>query len=451
MGIEDKITLSHNTGISGSTLTINAPEQRSNARLGIIISMFPELHETFILRELVALERRGMRFDIYSLQYPRDPITLDDAIRLSSERTTYSELFTASTLMAFARATVKTPGSLVRAMAGVVWQGRDRPMDIIKNLAVLPLSLWIAEDGRKRGITHWHGHWANIPTTSCWYISRIFGQSWSAAIHGEDIFSPNRFLQHKLNEARFCVVCSGYFCNHLQQKMGLDHPEHVHLNYHGLDPRVMQRADQREARLAVAGEALSIVSIGRLVPTKGHDVLIKACKLLRAVGIPIKVQIIGSGPLEDELNELVAASGLSDEVTFLGALAFEQVLETLEMADVFALAPRLIPGHPPDGIPNVIAEAMALGIPVVTTRVSAIPELVGDAETGVLVEVDDVEGFARALESLYRDPQRAVDYSAAARDRVARLFNQDANINELLGHFKHYVPDEFIPTALPDT
>lgn len=435
----------------GPTLTMNAPEHRSNARLGIIISMFPELHETFILRELVALEHRGMRFDIFSLQYPRDPITLDDAIRLSSERTTYSGLLTASTLMAFAKTMLKTPGPMCRAMIDVVWHGRDRPMDIIKNLAVLPLSLLIAENGRQRGITHWHGHWANVPTTACWYISRITGQSWSAAIHGEDIFTPNRFLQYKLNEARFCVVCSGYFCNHLQQKMGLDKPTHVHLNYHGLDPRVMRRADERTSTPAVGSTALSIVSIGRLVPTKGHDVLIKACALLRSEGIPIQAQIIGSGPLEAELKALVDTLGLTNEVSFLGALAFEQVLQTLEIADVFALAPRLIPGHPPDGIPNVIAEAMALGIPVVTTRISAIPELVSDKHTGVLVEVDDVPGFARAIASLYEEPARARDYSRAARERVAQLFNQDANIDELLGHFKHYVADEFIPAALPDT
>ncbi len=430
---------------------MNAREHRSSARLGIIISMFPELHETFILRELVALERRGVRFDIFSLQYPRDPITLDDAIRLSSERTRYSGLFTANTLMAFARVTVRKPRALFRAIVDVVWQGRDRPMDIIKNLAVLPLSLSIAEHGQKRGITHWHGHWANVPTTACWYISRIFGQSWSAAIHGEDIFSPNRFLQHKLNESRFCVVCSGFFCEHLKQHMGLDQPEQVHLNYHGLDPRVMLRANERGAMQASQRKVLSVVSIGRLVPTKGHDVLIKACALLCSKGIPVQIKIIGSGPLERELEELVRALGLTDKVSFLGALAFEQVLQTLEHANVFALAPRLIPGHPPDGIPNVIAEAMALGVPVVTTRVSAIPELVSNLQTGLLVDVDDVEGFAQAIALLYEEPQRALDYSRAARDRVAQLFDQDANIDELLGHFKHYVADEFISAALPDT
>ena len=417
-------------------------------RLGIIISMFPELHETFILRELVALEQRGVRFDIFSLQYPRDPITLDDAIRLSSERTHYSSLLSISTLAATFRALLKSPLQLLRAMAKVVWQGRDRPVDVLKNLAVLPVSLYIGEQGRRLGITHWHGHWANMPTTSCWYLGQIHGDSWSAAIHGEDIFSANRFLPFKLDEASFTVVCSGHFCNHLQQQLGLRAPEHVHLNYHGLDPRVMQRAATRTEHREIANQSLSIVSIGRLVATKGHDVLIEACARLLSDSVPLHLTIIGSGPLDTELRELVRRKGIEEHVEFTGALAFENVLETLENADVFALAPRLIPGQPPDGIPNVIAEAMALGIPVVTTRVSAIPELVSDGQTGVLVEVDDSQAMAEALALIHASPDTALRFSTAARERVALLFDQDANIDELLVLFDRYVSDNFINPAL---
>ncbi|MFK7861364.1 MAG: glycosyltransferase family 4 protein [Granulosicoccus sp.] len=424
-------------------------QPRPCARLGIIISMFPELHETFILRELVALEKRGMRFDIFSLQYPRDPITLDDAIRLSTERTRYSGLVTADTFLAFARTLLRRPLQLAQAVSQVIWQGRDRPVDVLKNLAVLPISLHIAEQGRALGITHWHSHWANMPMSACWYLGRIHGQSWSAAIHGEDIFSPNRFLRYKLNDACFSVVCSGHFCQHLREQMNLNEPEKVHLNYHGLDPRVTQRVPVNSVNGGT--KELSIVSIGRLVPTKGHDVLIKACAQLLSVGLRFRVQIVGSGPLENELRALARSLNISEHIDFRGALAFEQVLQTLESADVFALAPRLLPGHPPDGIPNVIAEAMALGIPVVTTRVSAIPELVVDGETGSLVAVDDVQGFAEAIAAICIKPELGRAYSKAARKRVATLFDQDANIDELMDLFDRYVADDFIRAALPDT
>lgn len=435
-----------------TTTSANRRDLIPKPELGIIISMFPELHETFILRELVALERRGMRFHIYSLQHPRDPITLDDAIRLSTERTSYSSLFTLATLGALARTLLKHPVPLMKSVASLVWSGKDRPMDVVKNLAILPVSLYIAEQGHKRGIVHWHGHWANIPTTSCWFLGRIFGDSWSAAIHGEDIFSSNKFLSHKLDEATFSVVCSDLFCQHLKHNINLSMPQNIHLNYHGLDPKVTERtAPNTQARPDASTEAgLNVVSIGRLVPTKGLDVVINACAILRARDIAINLQIIGSGPLHEELSQLAASLGIEKHVTFLGALAFEQVLETLEVADIFALAPRMIPGHPPDGIPNVIAEAMALGVPVVTTRVSAIPELVSDGETGTLVEVDDVEAFANALAAFHTDSQLGSTFSQAARSRVGQLFNQDANIDDLLALFQRYTKQDFLIPTHPD-
>lgn len=417
-------------------------EHATNARprLGIIISMFPELHETFILRELVALERRGVEFDIYSLQYPRDPITLEDAIRLSTERTFYSPLLSLSTAGALARTLIRHPVRLARAVGQVILNGRDRPMDIVKNLAILPLALYIRELGRKRGVNHWHGHWANIPTTACWYLQQIHGDPWSAAIHGEDIFSPNRFLRHKLDAAEFAVVCSGYFCNHLQHELGLADPDKVHLNYHGLDPRVLEHVPGKQFRERDAEEPLSLISIGRLVPTKGHDVVIRACASLIRGGRSLRLSIIGSGPIEQELKALAESEGIAESVDFRGALAFADVLEALDQSDLFCLAPRLIPGHPPDGIPNVIAEAMALRLPVVTTRVSAIPELVSDGETGRLVEVDDVQGFAAAIEQLAAEPQLARQLSDEAAERVARLFNQKQNIDDLLALFQQHVP-----------
>ena len=228
--------------VSPSAAPPAPPGRSGRPRLGVVISMFPELHETFILRELVALERRGVDFDVYSLQRPRDPITLDDAIRLSSERTVYSSLFTAATLGALARAALTRPVALARAVGRLVVDGRDRPAELAKNLAVLPISMRFGELGAARGVTHWHGHWANVPTTACWWLGRLRGASWSAAIHGEDIFTPNRFLATKLGAARFTVACSARFCRHLREGIGLEAPERVHVNYHGLDPRILARA-----------------------------------------------------------------------------------------------------------------------------------------------------------------------------------------------------------------
>lgn len=406
--------------------------------------MFPELHETFILRELIALERHGVDFHIYSLQYPRDPITIDEAIALSEQKTSYAKLISVASVSAFFKTLLSHPVKTVSAIGKVIWWGKDRPQEVIKNLAVLPLTLQFYQMGQQQGITHWHGHWANIPTTACWYLSQIHAVTWSAAIHGEDIFSKNNFLAKKLDDNAFSVVCSGYFCNHLQSELGLSAPDDVHLNYHGLDPRVTERAPNRDFNQRAPGDPLKLLSIGRLVPTKGHDVLINACAMLRDEGIPFSLQIVGSGPIESELRALITRNNLDEHIELRGGMAFADVLDTLEAADVFCLAPRMIPGQPPDGIPNVIAEAMALRVPVVTTRVSAIPELVEDGVSGFLTPVDDVAAFAANLKRLYEDPSFAKTISDAAAEKVGYRFDQNRNIGELLDLFRQYVPGKAV-------
>jgi len=413
-------------------------------RVGIVISMFPELHETFILRELVALERHGVDFQIYSLQHPRDPITMDEAIALSRDKTSYAKLISLTTVLAFLKAFIRHPIRLLGSIMKLVWWGRDRPVEVIKNLAILPLTLHFYELGQSHGITHWHGHWANIPTSACWFLSRIYNVTWSAAIHGEDIFTKNRFLSKKLDDAEFSVVCSGYFCNHLQTELGLKTPSDVHLNYHGLDPRVTERAAARAFNSRESGAPLKLLSIGRLVPTKGHDVLINACAKLRDEGLAFTLQIVGSGPIEADLRALIASHQLEEQVELHGGMAFADVLTKLEAADVFCLAPRMIPGQAPDGIPNVIAEAMALRVPVVSTEVSAIPELIESGVSGILVPVDDVGGFAAALTQLSENPAFAKTISDQAARKVGYRFDQDRNITELLELFRRYVPGKAV-------
>ena len=411
----------------------------SSRHLGIFISMFPEMHETFILRELVALERRGVPFTVYSLQHPRDPITLEDAKRLSSERTVYADLVSFAAFMAFVGTLIRHPIKLLGAMATFAWVGRDRPLDVIKGLGALPLILQFGSHARRQGITHLHGHWANVPTTACWFLQRVMGFNWSAAIHGEDIFSANRFLPYKLDQATFSVVCSGYFCKHLKTEIGVERPESIHLNYHGLDPKVMALSATTAFNMRAASDPFRIVSIGRLVPTKGHDTLFRACAaILARTDTPLTIDLIGAGPDHDRLQALARELGIEQQVNFVGALPFESVLESLVQANAFCLAPRMIPGHPPDGIPNVIAEAMALRVPIVTTAVSAIPELVENGESGLLAPDGDTDAFAQAIETLMNDPQRAQALSDAGYDKVGIMFNQEANIDDLLSLFHEH-------------
>jgi colanic acid/amylovoran biosynthesis glycosyltransferase len=408
-------------------------------KLGIFISMFPELHETFILRELAALERKGIDFKIVSLQRPRDPVTIDDAKRLMQQRTHYAPFFGVLQLIALLKALIRHPVKFFVMLARLTCAGCSTPKELLKSYAILPISFYFADWLRAQGIRHLHGHWANVPTTACWALSQVDDFSWSAAIHGEDVFSPNPLLKKKLNESLFCVVCTGLFCKHLQDNMHHTHPQDIHLNYHGLDPKVLERIEQKPKSATEWNEIPVVLSIGRLVPTKGHDDLIRAVKILAERKIPVKLSLIGSGPEESALKQLVKQLGIDQQVHFLGMMEFEAVMDQLQAADVFALSPRMIPGRPPDGIPNVIAEAMALGIPVVTTRASAIPELIDHEVNGLLIEPQDPKALAHAIARLLTDQAFSDQLTKSAKTKALNMFDQQKNINALIGLFEQYV------------
>lgn len=408
-------------------------------KIGIIISMFPEIHETFIVRELDALDRNKIDFEIYSLQSPRDPVTIDAARRLMNEKTQYSPLLGLQQVIALLSSFVKHPIKMLAMLSQLIAAGIQRPKELLKSIAIMPITFHFGQIMKKKGITHVHGHWANIPTTACWMLSKVEGFTWSAAIHGEDIFSKNNLLEKKLDDAKFSVVCTSYFCNHLKDEMNHSHPEDIHLNYHGLDPKVWARIESSPPHQPTESGQKTILTIGRLVSTKGHDDLLAATKTLLDSGTDVQVKMIGAGPEDVNLKQLATTLGIEKNVHFLSMMSFEEVMNEMQATDIFALACRMIPGAPPDGIPNVLAEAMAFGIPVVSTQVSAIPELISDGESGLLVPPNNPDKLAEALQKILTDNQFATQLSEAGQTKVAEMFDQNKNINELLDYFDQYV------------
>ena len=410
-------------------------------KIGIIISMFPELHETFIVRELDALDRHQLDFEIYSLQYPRDPVTIDAAKRLMNKKTHYSPLLGLPQVSAFFSSLIRHPIKMLTMIGQLTLAGLHRPKELLKSFAILPITFHFGKIMKEKGIQHVHGHWANVPTTACWMLAQVEGFTWSAAIHGEDIFSKNKLLEKKLSDAKFTVVCTGFFCNHLKDKMNHSHPADIHLNYHGLDPKVWERIESSPPYQIKDQGPKTLLTIGRLVSTKGHDDLLRASKQLIDKGADIKVRLIGSGPEEGPLKALADKLDISERVEFLGMMAFEDVMTEIQNADTFVLACRMVPGAPPDGIPNVLAEAMAFGVPVISTNVSAIPELITDGEEGLLVPSNDPDSLANAINRIIEDTHFAKQLSDNAQNKVSAMFDQHKNINELLDYFEHYVGD----------
>jgi glycosyltransferase involved in cell wall biosynthesis len=194
----------------------------------------------------------------------------------------------------------------------------------------------------------------------------------------------------------------------------------VRVSYHGLDLTRFRPGSRRDA-----AEPARILAVGSLLPCKGFDQLIEACRLVAARGLDFQLTIVGGGPLEADLKAAAAAAGLSGRIHFAGYQAQEAVIESYRSADLLVL-PAVLEMH--WGIPNVLVEALACGVPVITTPLPSLPELVEDGVHGLVVQNRNVADLTEKLERLLREPELRRTMGQAGRARVEQLFDIDKTI-----------------------
>jgi glycosyltransferase involved in cell wall biosynthesis len=253
--------------------------------------------------------------------------------------------------------------------------------------------------------------------------------------HAKDLYTTlPRNLRIRARAAKFVITCTRFNAAHLagvlsQSLPGAPHKgEGIHVLYHGTDLK-------RFAPDRSGVEADRILSVGRLVPKKGFRDLVDALALIDTKGLRVRADVYGGGPLRDELEARVDGLGLEGRLTFHGARLQDEIIAAYRRAAVFVLAPVVTDDGDRDGIPNVLVEAMASGVPVVATRISGIPELITDGIDGLLVREHDPAALAGAIERLLRDPGLAARLGRAGRVRVEREFDLVANTRRLRALF----------------
>jgi len=403
----------------------DAPGVATAMRIAYIMSQFPELHETFILREIVELRRRGMDLRLFSLRACRDAIVHAEARALMAE-TTYAAFFwSRRVLAAQIRSLRRGPGRYVQTLAFLLARCWRSPKVLAKSLIVFPKTVYFGQVMQAAGVTHIHAHWASIPTTAALIISRLTEIPFSFSAHAYDIFLDRTLLKEKLRAARFAVTCSGFARHYLREHFDGLADRKVSVNYHGLElgrytpPPVRPR-----------GTSL-VLSVGRLTEQKGYEYLIGACRRLRQEGREFRCWIVGAGPLRAALEAQVRRAGLQEVVSFLGPKTHDEVLALYRAATLFVLPCVVCRNGDRDGIPNVLIEAMAMELPVVSTPVSGIPELVVPRETGLLVPERDVTALAMAMGGLLDLPGLRRELGRRARERVQALFDGSRNVGDL--------------------
>jgi glycosyltransferase involved in cell wall biosynthesis len=380
----------------------------SRCDLAVLVNEFPRLSETFVLSDLLALESRGLRLHVFSLRRPEVALTQDAVGELRAPVEYFPEL-QGRQLKLLTRAThgrlfLREPGRYLAGLAEV-YASPDYTRSRLQQAVLLARRL------DQLGAPPLYIHFAHKPATIGRFAALLLDTPFAVSAHAVDIWtSPVRELRVKLRDASVVLCC---YREAQEYVAGIvDGSTPVELAPHGVDiPAAPQRNETAPPLL---------LSVGRLVEKKGLDTLLRAAALLRKRVSEFRILIAGDGPLWPDLQRLVNELELDDQVRFLGPLTQDELEPYFAGAAAFVLPCQVGADGNRDGLPNTILEAMARGLPVVSTTLASVQEAVGDQREGLLVRPSDPAALAAALEQLLRDPALRERLGRAARERVER-------------------------------
>lgn len=428
--------------------------------LGIILKGYPRISETFISNEIKLLEEQGFNIHIFSMRKPRETFSHESVQSIHAKVTYLPEHLSIgfprllwNTLLCALLHTTRFRKTFSFFLSR--FSGTDKLHTWIKHFMQACV---VANSVAPHSITHLHSHFVHSPTSVAMYAAKLAGIPFSFTAHAKDIYTqrPERVAE-KMQHALFAVTCTNYNKVSLEtiarsfparnappayalapiadgSPVRTPQPGYcpVHTVYHGIDLSLFSTQQNR----VTTTPPYSILTVARLVEKKGLLTIVESLRLLFLRNIPFQYTLIGEGPLMKEVADKVYQYGLTDFVTFAGTLAHEDVLRHYRRADVFLLGCTTAQDGDRDGIPNVLAEAMAMGVPVVATRVSGIPELVEHEKSGLLAPCNDSEALADATEALLTNNALRQTIINGAERKVHQVFNNRQLIMQLAAIFE---------------
>jgi glycosyltransferase involved in cell wall biosynthesis len=423
-------------------------EKNSN-RLGMILKGYPRISESFISSEILLLESLGIPMEIYSLRQPREAFSHDHVKKIKAG-VTYVPEYIFSGLKTFFKSNSalfrKLGPQYARCFADAVSRAlaRRKPATIRHFLQAGHLVQTRLSDP---GIRHIHAHFSHTPASVAYFASQLTGLPFSFTAHAKDIYtSEPEQLARKIRKARFVVTCTRYNAGFLSELGGNGScSTPIHTIYHGIDVDYFSFSNP-----PAPVPPFQILSVGRVVPKKGYDDLLRALAILDRSGLDFRFTHIGSGELAEQMVQEARDLGLKDKVAFMGTLPHDQVISHYRSAHCFVLACKVAENGDRDGIPNVLVEAMASGVPVVSTKTSAIPELIENGETGILVSPEDPAAMAAAIREILVDTAGTRLRCEKARKKVESEFDSKRCVLKLHALFKQALDGNENSSLLPE-
>ena len=400
-------------------------------KIAYIVSRFPHLPETFILREMISLEQQGWQIELYPLIIQEQELIHHEARPWLARAHAVPWLslgLVKSNLMRLLR----KPGQYLSLLLRVVRENSNSPKFLARALLLFPRAVWMADQFVAEGITHVHAHYATHPALVAWLINQLTGITYSITVHAHDIFVEKPMLATKLHDSVFVSAISEFNRKYLEDLFGPWVREKTQIVRCGIDPAYYLREIETPV---TKNTQLEIISVGSLQPYKGHIFLVKACVELRDRGIPFRCRIVGEGDLRPVLEKLIRENHMEAQVELLGARTQDDVSRLLRTANCYVQPSVVTSTGKMEGIPVALMEAMVSGIAVVATSISGIPELVRNGDTGWLVPPETVTELADALTQIYRDPTEASRRAGLGQKWVLEEFELSSNVRKLSSLF----------------
>ncbi len=440
-----------------------------NGQIAYILKNFPKLSETFIASEIYRLENLGVDLKLFVLKTPGEnlkhkmiekinakPFYLPETTSLTDSTLRgwlklhfkdFSESFFSVAKkrpIGFLKAFYQAARQSIRARSSFFSLKKTYLKEFLQATTIADQILQTPE------IKHLHAHFAHGATTVAWFVSLMTGRKFSFTGHAKDIYldslNPAGWLKRKMDAAEFVVTCTKANQKHLEAISKTK----VHCLYHGLSTDFTDLLTEENEISALRNGHLRALAVGRLVEKKGFDVFVEACSILKQRGVDFEAIIVGEkGEHSQIVNQKIAENNLGESIKLTGGMSQTKLFQQFRQATMFCLPCRILENGDRDGIPNVMMEAMSCELPVVTTNISGIPEIIRNGENGIMVNPEDAHAFADAMQKIHEDKLFAKRLSAAAKETVKAKFDGDVTANYLANLFAEVIYTEQGEEKLP--
>jgi glycosyltransferase involved in cell wall biosynthesis len=415
-------------------------ESRSDKQIGYLIRSYPRLSQTFILNEILALEKIGVSIEIFALTNPHEKVVQMQVAQVQAPVHYLDEDIQPRSLMNMLTENAQVAwlhfkGYLRSLVYIAANNGIDKGytassrwecfLQAIHLIYLLVLKEW--RTGKK--IDHLHAHFAHDPALIAYLVHCMTGIPFSFTAHARDLYQvPEKVLTDRIRRAKAVITCCNANMEYLN-RIAPSQQSKFSLVYHGVNLKDFQPGSNTGTGSTLKGPL--ILSVGRLVEKKGFQDLLEALFIVKKSGQDFQCAIYGTGPLAKQLEEWIEKHGMTGEVSLKGDRTQQELISIYQHATLFILTPVQTEDGDRDGIPNVLLEAMAVGLPVITTVVAGIPELVENNQNGLLYQPHDVDGIASGIVELLRNAEKRRQFGRAASKKVAEQFDIAQAANRL--------------------